>query len=580
MKNSLKYLLLTGIVLVSAGCNQPSTSESLENNSTPEVKPTPTPSTPDSSTPDSSTPDSSTPDSSTSIKPSSPSDSSTDVIVPPELIDTDLYVVGDSTLCSFTDSTYFYPRYGYGTQLGNYLNEKVAVKNLALSGRSSKSFTQEENYQVLKDNLSQGDFLLIGFGHNDEKNDDVSRFTDASKPTSDSSSFKYSLYENYIKLAESKGAIPILATPIVRASKSNDYNGSNGHVTSTGDYRKAIIELGEEKDISVVDLTTLTKNYYTEIGYAEAIYLHAMTSGISATEANINSVDTTHLNVYGAKMVAYMFANALLSLDCPLSSYIDESNLIKPIKENDLIQNPDYVYSGYSSPNLENYVAADQFRTLTDGWYGTAFGDTGGDPNSQANGYIAKETSAGVFKVGQYLDSGSNKGKFSSTSDGLAYLFKQVDASKNFTLTAKAKVLTAANTKQAGFGLMLRDDVYLPIKDASVKGNFIAGGFLCDSSSMTAIFTRDSDSKITKSNNSISSLYVANDEAIFTIERLGQKVTVTVEYKGNTYKEEYLDFPLTSKDTEYMYIGMFANRGTTVEFTNVVFTITGDAIEA
>ena len=138
MKNSLKYLLLTGIVLVSAGCNQPSTSESLENNSTPEVKPTPTPSTPDSSTPDSSTPDSST-----SIKPSSPSDSSTDVIVPPELIDTDLYVVGDSTLCSFTDSTYFYPRYGYGTQLGNYLNEKVAVKNLALSGRSSKSFTQE-----------------------------------------------------------------------------------------------------------------------------------------------------------------------------------------------------------------------------------------------------------------------------------------------------------------------------------------------------------------------------------------------------------------------------------------------------
>jgi hypothetical protein len=29
-----------------------------------------------------------------------------------------------------------------------------------------------------------------------------------------------------------------------------------------------------------------------------------------------------------------------------------------------------------------------------------------------------------------------------------------------------------------------------------------------------------------------------------------------------------------------MYIGMFANRGTTVEFTDVVFEVTGDAIEA
>ena len=571
MKNSLKYLLLTGVLLVSAGCNQPPTSESIENSSTNE------PSSPNQhSTPQETT----TPEVSTPVDSSTPSDSSPDVLVPPELAPTDLYVVGDSTLCAFDDSTYFYPRYGYATQLSSYLDEKVTVKNLALSGRSSKSFTLEANYQTLKDNLSEGDFLLIGFGHNDEKSDDAARFTDATKPTSDSSSFKYSLYENYIKLAKEKGAVPILATPIVRANKNNDYSGSNGHITATGDYRKAIVELGQEKNVDVIDLTTLTKNHYTQIGYEQAIYLHAMTSGISNIEANINSVDTTHLNVYGAKMVAYMFASALLESECGFAGYVNQETLVMPTKENDLIKNPSYVYTGYSAPDLSSYVPVDQFKTLTEGWYGTAFGDTGGDPNSQSNGYIAKETSAGVFKVGQHLDSGSNKGKFSSTSDGFAFMFKQVEANKNFTLTAKSKVLTAANTKQAGFGLMLRDDVYLPIKDASVKGNYIASGFLCDSSSMTAIFTRDSDSKITKSNNSIASLYAIDDEATFTIERLGQKVTVTVEYKGKTYTEEYLDFPLTTKDTQYMYIGMFANRGTTVEFTNVTFTITGEAIEA
>ena len=50
-----------------------------------------------------------------------------------------LYLVGDSTVSSFKDP-YYFPRFGYGTQIGNYLNSGIAVRNLALSGRSSKSF--------------------------------------------------------------------------------------------------------------------------------------------------------------------------------------------------------------------------------------------------------------------------------------------------------------------------------------------------------------------------------------------------------------------------------------------------------
>lgn len=129
-------------------------------------------------------------------------------------------------------------------QLSNYFDTKLQVTNLALSGRSSKSFLTEDNYDTLKTNLKEGDYLLIGFGHNDEKSDDNSRFTDASKPLSDVSSFSYSLYENYVKLAIDKGATPILCTPIVRANKDNNYEGSSGHITATGDYRQAIIDLG------------------------------------------------------------------------------------------------------------------------------------------------------------------------------------------------------------------------------------------------------------------------------------------------------------------------------------------------
>ena len=72
-----------------------------------------------------------------------------------------LWVVGDSTLSSFDDK-YYYPRYGYGTKLGCYLNSKVQVNNLALSGRSSKSYTTEPEYQTLLSGMKKDDYLIIG----------------------------------------------------------------------------------------------------------------------------------------------------------------------------------------------------------------------------------------------------------------------------------------------------------------------------------------------------------------------------------------------------------------------------------
>ena len=132
----------------------------------------------------------------------------------PEVLDPiTIYLVGDSTVCSFADP-YYYPRYGYGTQLAGYLDDKATVVNLALSGRSSKSFLAEANYETLKNSLKAGDYLFIGFGHNDEKSDDSARFTDASKPYTDETSFGYYLNEYYIKLAVEKGATPILCTPV------------------------------------------------------------------------------------------------------------------------------------------------------------------------------------------------------------------------------------------------------------------------------------------------------------------------------------------------------------------------------
>lgn len=494
---------------------------------------------------------------------------------PAELPETNLYLVGDSTVCGFADK-YFYPRYGYGTQIGNYLNEKVTVHNLALSGRSSKSFITEENYQTLVSNLKAGDYLIIAFGHNDEKSDDSARFTDATKDYTDPTSFGYYLYEYYIKLAQDVGATPILCTPIVRAASDNDYTGSEAHVTDNGDYRQAILDLGAAVNVPVVDLTAITRARYEELGFTEACLYHAVIAGQYDTDgvtvvANTATVDKTHLNIYGAKYVAYRLACELKNFDNIGGYVLDE--IIAPTVS-DLTVNPDYVLTDYVAPDLDNYSAPSHFATISSGWYGTAFGDTGGNPQSAGNGYLAQETVEGVFQVGQ--SAGSNKGKFSSSSDGFAFVFRQIAADQDFSLTVTARIIKTASTKQAGFGLMLRDDVIIDQDSAnSINTNFVAAGMLANSDTeMYILFDRE-NTKLTKGDNLFSPLYAVDETVTLTIERIGQSVTTTVVYNGQTYTKTYYDFDFLARDTEYMYVGMFANRGTVVEYTDVVFTDLG-----
>jgi len=114
-----------------------------------------------------------------------------------------VWIVGDSTVSSFTDA-YYYPRYGWGTQIGEYLDGTYDIQNLALSGRSSVSFTKEDNYTTLVNGMKSGDYLLVGFGHNDEKAGD-GLFSSGSGDYKTPGTFGYSLYKNYIKPANEKG---------------------------------------------------------------------------------------------------------------------------------------------------------------------------------------------------------------------------------------------------------------------------------------------------------------------------------------------------------------------------------------
>lgn len=487
-----------------------------------------------------------------------------------------IYLVGDSTVSSF-DDYYYMPRYGYGTQIAEYFNvTSDQVVNLALSGRSSLSFLSENNYTTLKTSISEGDYLIIGFGHNDEKNDDAARFTDATKSYTDDStaggpSFAYTLYQNYVKLAKDAGATPILCTPIVRYSSTGDYTGAKIHDTETGNYSQAIKTLGEATDTTVIDLTTITKTLYEQDNTAAA-YFHAHTS-FEGTEPNVTPAgrDDTHINKYGAQMVVYQFATALMQTDNPLAAHIKED--IAAPTDWKIAINDEYHLVDYTAPDLDNMTAlatingtnSQTQQAYATTWYKSVFGDIGGNNVSKFSISYANDT----FTVGN----SGGQGKFASTSDGLGAAFMRVSKDDNFTITVNAKI-TAAGAKannQSGFGIMLRDDMLIDTYSSTLKSNYVVAGMLYDG---TTIFSRSSE-KLTKGSQSITP--AIGTTYTMTIVRLGQVVNVTVKDGANEYKQTYTDFDFTAVDNDYMYICLFANRDLTVEYSNVTFSYDGVA---
>ncbi|MDE7075772.1 MAG: hypothetical protein K2O62_00425 [Clostridia bacterium] len=529
--------------------------------------------------PENPTPENPTPENPT---PETPTETST-----PLPAGNKIYVVGDSTACDYikesgehTDkNTYYVVRYGYGTQLHEYLNvQKSQVKNLALSGRSSKSFLSEDNYTTLKTSISEGDYLIIGFGHNDQKLD-MAYYTNPNLTTTDStttngSSFKYTLYENYIKLAEEKGATPILCTPIVRqnsdATKYN--NSSSGHITDDktqngvtykgGNYAQAIRDLAEEKNVALVDLTAITKQIYTAQGDG-ALQYHAYRTYKLDTDGTTkipDNADTTHLNELGAKMVAYQFSQAIKTTDCGLKAQVKTTS-VSPTYENDF---NDKVNASYVKPTATAFDPANASKIWTgvtdEGWYGTVFGDVGGADKIAAKNF-GITSSNGTFTL-----TCSGNGKFASGSEGMAAIFMPIDASKDLTAQVTATVTSAGSAdKQSSFGLMLRDDIYIDTYDASIKSNYVSAGILNNG----AVFSMKNETR-SATNGSAS---IAATSYTLKIVKSGTNITATVIQGSNTVTKTYDNISLTASDSGSVYLCMYAVRNITVSFTDVNVTI-------
>ena len=223
---------------------------------------------------------------------------------PGELVEASgkIVIAGDSIASEHDlDETYQRPVVGWGVVIGNLFDENVTIQNEARSGRSSKSYIRESDYNRYIGTLAKGDYYLISFGHNDEKISDATRYTDPKAGSDVRESFKWYLKTYYIDPAVEVGAYPVLVSSVVRCNFSGDTLSAQSHEVYSIAMEELVAEYKEQGiDVGYIDLHQLTTDYYNEVGAAEAESLHAYTA---------TDLDRTHYCEKGANIISQMIVD-------------------------------------------------------------------------------------------------------------------------------------------------------------------------------------------------------------------------------------------------------------------------------
>ena len=171
------------------------------------------------------------------------------------------------------------PARGWGMYVQERCNSSVTVNNLAANGRSTKTFIEEGRWAKVL--ALKPDYVLIQFGHNDSHAKGRKESTDADG--------NYQEYlRQYIREARGAGAVPILITPVMRRTYTEDGRFDD----NLQPYADAMKSVAKAEQVQLIDLHSLSRACYENVGEADIQTL--------ASEAD----DRTHFNEKGARAVA------------------------------------------------------------------------------------------------------------------------------------------------------------------------------------------------------------------------------------------------------------------------------------
>jgi lysophospholipase L1-like esterase len=210
-----------------------------------------------------------------------------------------VFLAGDSTMS--VKSTSAYPETGWGMPFANFWESTVTVVNLAKDGRSTKSFQRENLWQKIVMGAQPGDYIFIQFGHNDEV------------PTKANATTEPEFGANLTKFvndARSKGAIPVLLTPVARRKFD-----STGNIVGTHDvYSQIVRDVAETNKVPLIDLDKKAQQLYQQLGVETSkLLFNYLVPGEHPNYPN-GKEDNTHFNELGEKKIAEIVLADIKSL--------------------------------------------------------------------------------------------------------------------------------------------------------------------------------------------------------------------------------------------------------------------------
>ena len=246
---------------------------------------------------------------------------------------TTIFILGDSTAAKKDLSTGS-PERGWGMALQCYFDSAyIRVDNHAVNGRSSKSFIDEGRWDKVLSAMKPGDYVIIQFGHNDEK-PAVERHTDPG------STFDYNLAK-FVRETRERGGIPILMNPVVRRNfaqkplkndddeKLRNTTFADGSKLVEGDslidthglYKVAPRDVARRMNCHFIDANQITHDLEQSLGVEGSKKLHMWYKPGEEPSLPQGRQDNTHYNIYGAQVVAKLLAEALIEEIPVLSKY-------------------------------------------------------------------------------------------------------------------------------------------------------------------------------------------------------------------------------------------------------------------
>ena len=216
-------------------------------------------------------------------------------------------MIGDSTMANKEIKAY--PETGWGMPFKYFFDSTVDVDNRAKNGRSTHSFINEGLWKPVVDNLNEGDYVFVQFGHNDE--------VPTKKTYTTEEQFKNNLIR-YVNESRAKKAIPVLITPVARRKFD-----SAGHVVGTHEvYSQIVRSVAKQLNVPLIDLDRKSQALLQQLGpeTSKLLYNH-LQPGEHPNYPDGKS-DDTHFSELGARKMAEIVLAEMKELKLPLTDHI------------------------------------------------------------------------------------------------------------------------------------------------------------------------------------------------------------------------------------------------------------------